>query len=91
MLNSLCFSQMKDQSIIKYGALADGITNNALAIQQAIDKVSAAGGGRVIIPPGNYMTGAIFLKSRVDLHIQLGATLLGPTTTEGYLKAKVVN
>ncbi len=88
MLNSLCFSQMKDQSIIKYGALADGITNNALAIQQAIDKVSAAGGGRVIIPPGNYLTGAIFLKSGVDLHIQLGAVLLGPTTTEGYLKAK---
>ena len=88
MLNVLCFSQMKDQSIKKYGAVADGITNNALAIQQAIDKVSAAGGGRVIIPPGNYLTGAIFLKSGVDLHIQLGAVLLGPTTTEGYLKAK---
>ena len=88
LLNSLCFSQMKDQNIKNYGAVADGITNNALAIQQAIDKVSAGGGGRVIIPPGNYMTGAIFLKSGVDLHIQLGATLLGPTTTEGYLKAK---
>jgi hypothetical protein len=34
------------------------------------------------------MTGAIFLKSGVDLHLELGATLLGPTTTEGYLKAK---
>ena len=88
MLNVLCFSQMKDQNINKYGAVADGITNNAAAIQQAIDKVSASGGGRVIIPPGNYMTGAIFLKSGVDLHLQLGATLLGPTTTEGYLKAK---
>jgi len=88
MLNVLCFSQMKDQNIKKYGAVADGITNNSAAIQQAIDKVSASGGGRVIIPPGNYMTGAIFLKSGVDLHLELGATLLGPTTTEGYLKAK---
>ena len=88
LLNVACFSQMKDQNIKNYGAIADGITDNAVAIQQAIDKVSAKGGGRVIIPPGNYMTGAIFLKSGVDLHIQLGATLLGPTTTEGYLKSK---
>ncbi len=88
LLNVLCFSQMKDQNINQYGAVADGVTNNAVAIQQAIDRVSAGGGGRVIIPPGNYMTGAIFLKSGVDLHLMLGATLLGPTTTEGYLKAK---
>lgn len=88
MFNSLCFSQMKDQSIKKYGAIADGVTNNADAIQQAIDRVSAGGGGRVVIPPGNYMTGSIFLKSGVDLHLELGATLLGPTTTQGYLKSK---
>ena len=88
LLNVVCFSQMKDQNIKNYGAIADGITDNAAAIQQAIDKVSAGGGGRVIIPPGNYMTESIFLKSGVDLHIQLGATLLGPTTTEGYLKSK---
>jgi hypothetical protein len=88
MFNVLCFSQIKDQNIKKYGAVADGLTNNAVAIQQAIDKVSASGGGRVIIPPGNYMSGAIFLKSGVDLHLELGATLLGPTTTEGYIKAK---
>jgi hypothetical protein len=88
LLHISCFSQMREQSIKQYGAVADGITNNAVAIQQAIDKVSEGGGGRVIIPPGNYMTGAIFLKSGVDLHLQLGATLLGPTTTEGYVKAK---
>jgi hypothetical protein len=79
---------MKDQSIKNFGAIADGITNNAEVIQRAIDKVSTGGGGRVIIPPGNYMTGSIFLKSGVDLHLELGATLLGPTTTEGYVKSK---
>ena len=88
LLNSFCFSQGKDQNIKNFGAIADGITNNAEVIQRAIDKVSASGGGRVIIPPGNYMTGSIFLKSGVDLHLELGATLLGPTTTEGYVKSK---
>ena len=88
LLNGICFSQMKDQNIKNYGAIADGITNNAEAIQQAIDKVSANGGGRVIVPAGNFMTGSLFLKSGVDLHIALGAVLLGPTTTDGYLKSK---
>jgi len=88
LMNLLCFSQLKDQNIKNYGAIADGITNNAEAIQKAIDEVSANGGGRLIVPAGNYMTGSLFLKSGVDLHIELGAVLLGPTTTDGYLKSK---
>jgi hypothetical protein len=70
--------------ITAYGAVADGKTNNAPSIQQAIDKVSAAGGGQVIVPPGNFMTGPVFLKSGVNLHLQLGACLLGPTNRSDY-------
>ena len=42
---------MKQYNILDYGAIADGVTNNAAAIQQAIDEASAEG-GRVVIPQG---------------------------------------
>jgi len=76
--------QMKDQLITANGAKADGETNNAVVIQRLIDKAAAAGGGRVIIPPGNFMSGPVFLKSGVDLHLQLGARLIGPTNRADY-------
>src|SRR5690606_16764740 len=76
--------QVKDEIITAHGAVADGQTNNATVIQQLIDKASAGGGGRVIIPPGNFMSGPLFLKSGVDLHLELGARLLGPTNRSDY-------
>ena len=76
--------QVKDQLITANGAIADGQTNNAVIIQRLIDKASAGGGGRVIIPPGNFMTGSVFLKSGVDLHLELGARLLGSTNRSDY-------
>ncbi len=77
--------QSGNQNLItSYGAVADGKTNNAVAIQKAIDEVSAKGGGQVVVPPGNFVTGTIFLKSGVDLHLQAGAALLGSTNFSDY-------
>jgi hypothetical protein len=78
------FKNNNDKIITSYGAVADGKTNNATFIQKAIDEVALEGGGRVIVPPGNFMTGTIFLKSGVDLHLELGACLLGPTDRNDY-------
>ena len=77
-------SQPSGQLITTFGAKADGVTNNAPFIQKAIDQVSAAGGGQVIVPPGNFMTGTLFLKSGVDLHLEQGACLLGPHKVNDY-------
>ena len=52
-----------------YGAKGDGETLNTKAIQQAIDDASEAGGGKVIFPDGTYLSGALFIKSNVALHI----------------------
>lgn len=66
-----------DYLIQSFGAVGDGRTLNTTAIQSAIDACSLAGGGRVVISDGVFMTGTIVLKSGVDLHIETGATLLG--------------
>lgn len=55
--------------ITSYGARGDSKTMNTLAIQKAIDDCSAAGGGRVLIANGTFLSGSFELKSGVDLHI----------------------
>ena len=76
--------QQSGYNIKDFGSIADGITNNAKAIQKAIDKASEYGGGEVIIPPGNFASGTIFLKSNVELHLELGARLLGSVNISDY-------
>ncbi|MCC2548823.1 glycoside hydrolase family 28 protein [Hymenobacter sp. BT175] len=60
-------------SIVKFGAVADGLTKNTTAIQQAIDASSKAGGGVVLVPRGHWLTGPIEMRSNVNLHVTKGA------------------
>ena len=62
-------------NIVKYGAVADGITLNSKAIQATIDACNAKGGGVVLVPGGFFLTGPIELKSNVNLHIKRDAVL----------------
>lgn len=50
-----------------------------------IDHVSENGGGRLVFQVGNYVTGSIYLKSNVTLHLEPGATLLGSTNPLDYV------
>jgi len=63
----------RDFVITKYGATDGGDASTAIA--KAIDACSRAGGGHVIVPKGDYLTGPIQLRSHVDLHLDAGATL----------------
>lgn len=67
-----------------YGAAGDGIKNSTRAIQQAIDACSKAGGGIVAFNPGQYVTGALFLKSNVHLRVSAGVALLASQDDEDY-------
>lgn len=67
-----------------FGAIGDGTTENAAAIQKAIDTAAAHGGGIVQVPAGVYRTLTIFLKSHVTLRIDSGATLMGSPNLTGY-------
>jgi polygalacturonase len=70
--------------VTRFGARGDGKTLNTKAIQQAIDTCSKAGGGTVLVPPGQFVTGALFLRSHLRIEISSGATLLGSPRFEDY-------
>ncbi len=77
----------REFSIVDYGAAADGKTDSTEAIRKAIATCFQAGGGRVIVPAGEFLTGAIQLKSKVNLHLDGGATLKFTTEPKAYLPA----
>ncbi|MCX7866732.1 glycoside hydrolase family 28 protein [Limisphaera sp. VF-2] len=72
-------------SILDFGAVPDGRTDATEAIRRAIAACVAAGGGRVVVPPGEYVTGPIHLRSRVNLHVAEGAVLKFKTDPRAYL------
>jgi Glycosyl hydrolases family 28 len=67
-----------------YGAVGDGVTLNTGAIQEAIDACAEAGGGRVVIGRGSFLSGTLVMKSHVELHLKKGAILLGSTDVAHY-------
>lgn len=74
-----------DFNITSYGAVADGKSDSTEAIRKAIAACNAAGGGRVVVPAGVFLTGAIQLRSNVNLYLSEGATLKFSTDPEKYL------
>jgi polygalacturonase len=78
------FAQDKLYPITKYGAVADGKTNNTVAIQKAIDEASKAGGGKVVVPAGNFLTGVLHLKSHVELNLDVDARLMATAKRSDY-------
>jgi unsaturated rhamnogalacturonyl hydrolase len=71
-------------SIADFGAVADGKTDCTDAIRKAIAACHSAGGGHVVVPAGEYSTGAIHLLSNVDLHLDDGATLHFTANPDAY-------
>jgi polygalacturonase len=67
-----------------FGATGDGQTKDTIAIQQTIDRCSILGGGEVIIPAGNYLTGAIALRSNTTLLLEKDAVITGSSDLKDY-------
>ncbi|HEV7993190.1 MAG TPA: glycoside hydrolase family 28 protein [Gemmatimonadaceae bacterium] len=75
----------RDFPVVRYGAKADGTTDCTDAFRRAVAACSAAGGGRVVVSGGNFLTGPIHLKSHVNLHVAEDATILFSTEPSAYL------
>lgn len=73
-----------DFSVEYYGAVGDGQSLNTSSIQSAIDACAKAGGGRVVVGPGSFLSGTLIMKSNVELHLERGAVLLGSTNPDDY-------
>jgi polygalacturonase len=71
-------------NITAHGATADGRDCTA-AFRAAIDACHRAGGGRVVVPAGRFVTAALRLRSNVDLHVSAGATIAFSQDASGYL------
>jgi len=75
----------RDFDITKYGAVGDGTTDCSKAIADTITACNQAGGGRVDVPAGKFLTGPIHLLSNVNLHLAKGSTILFSTNFAAYL------
>ena len=78
----LCFLaslsvQAKPLSVKDCGAVGDGVTLDTKAIQTAIDSLASQGGGTVNVPAGLYLTGSIWLRDNINLHLDAGAIIKG--------------
>jgi alpha-L-rhamnosidase len=72
----MAHAQARTEALItSFGAKPDGATLNTKAIQSAIDHLAAKRGGTVVIPQGVFVSGALFFKPKVNLHLQAGAVL----------------
>ena len=76
LLASVAVHAQSIYDITRFGAVGDGVTNDAAAIQQAIDRCTAEGGGVVLVPRGRtFVSGPVQLKSNVELHVEATAVL----------------
>ncbi len=68
-------AQARQADITAHGAVPDDSTVNTGAIQKAIDTLASSGGGTVVVPRGVFVSGALFFKPKVNLHLARGAVL----------------
>ena len=76
----------KDYRASYFGIESNGVSLNTTSIQKAIDHIHENGGGRLVFDVGRFMTGTIYLKSNVTLHLKEGAVLIGSLNPFDYTR-----
>jgi hypothetical protein len=77
-------TQAKDYKASLFGIESNGTTLNTRSIQKAIDYIHENGGGKLVFYVGRYLTGTIYMKSNVTIHLEEGAILMGSTNPFNY-------
>ncbi len=76
----------KSVSVVDFGAVGDGVTDNTAVFDKAIKQLSKQGGGHVIVPAGIYMTGPIRLRDNIDLHLERNAIIMATPDKTKHMK-----
>ena len=87
LLVSLAGSAQDKQPVYKssfFGIRSNGTTDNTTSIQKAIDFIASKGGGTLEFSVGRYLTGAVELKSGVDIYLREGAVIVGSSNIYSY-------
>lgn len=71
-------------NIADMGAKADGKTKNTDIFRKAVAECEKNGGGTIVVPAGNFLTGPIHLKSNINLHLSAGAVILFSSDPDDY-------
>lgn len=75
----------RDFLVTRYGAVGNGKNDCTEAFRKAIAACNQAGGGRVVVPAGSFLTGPLHLKSNVNLHVTSQATIKFSQNPADYL------
>ena len=78
------FATAQSYNVRDFGAKGDGKHLDSPAINAAIEKAAADGGGTIFLPAGNYLCGSIHMKSNINLHIDAGATIVATSDSKAY-------
>ena len=74
-------------NISDFGAIGDGKTDSSDAFKKAIEACASAGGGRIVVPDGEVLTGPIHLRSNIELHVPQASTIRFIAEPDRYLPA----
>jgi len=89
----LCFSgfaQDKEYKVSLFGIKSNGVTDNTTSIQKAIDWIAEQGGGTLTFSVGRFVTGAVYLKSGVNIRLDAAADVIGVDNIYGYKGQKAI-
>lgn len=81
-------AKAQDYNIIDFGAVGDSKTINTESIQSAIDKCATTG-GRVVVPSGTFLSGTLYMKSNVEIHVEAKGILKGSPFFRDYPVNKI--
>ncbi|MDB5084983.1 MAG: glycoside hydrolase family 28 [Bacilli bacterium] len=78
---------MTSVNIRDFGAVGDGLTKDNASIQAAIDYCAEQGGGTVLVPSGQFLSGTLMLKSFVNLHLEASARIVSSLEEADFARA----
>ena len=84
------FAQGKEYLASYFGIKSNGMIDNTTSIQKAIDFIAEQGGGTLTFSVGRYVTGAVYLKSGVNIRLDAASDIIGTDSIYGYKGEKAI-